>query len=115
MASVSGLFKNLGHYFATAIKTFLKVEPKIEAIAQQIKDDAPAVEAVTAVIPVYGPMAVKLEEVGVMMTGAIVGSIHALGDAAEQKLLDAGLDITAIKTAQDVYANLPGTIKAIVK
>ena len=115
MASVSGLFHNIGHFFATAISKFLAIEPKIENVASQIENAAPGVEAVTAAIPVYGPTAVTLEKAGVMAIGAIVGALHALGAAAEQKLLDAGLDITAIQTAQDVYQKLPGEIKAMVK
>jgi hypothetical protein len=114
MASVSGAFKSIGHFFATAVSKFLVVEPKIEAVAAKVAAEATTVEAVSAVIPVYGPAAVKIEQAGVMALGAIVGAIHALGEAAKQKLLDAGLDETAIETAVDVYKNLPGEVKKLV-
>lgn len=114
MASVSGVFKSIGHFFATAVSKFLAVEPKIEAVAAGVEAAAPKVEAVTAVVPVYGPAAVKIEQAGVMALGAIVGAIHTLGEAAQQKLLDAGLDETAIQTAVDVYNKLPGEVKALV-
>lgn len=112
--SVQVIFKNIGHFFATAVSKFLVAEPKIEAVAAKVETAAPIVEAVTAAVPVYGPLGVKIEQAGVMALGAIVGVIHALGDAAQAKLLDAGLDITAIQTAQDVYTKLPGTVKTLV-
>jgi hypothetical protein len=115
MASIGGIFKNVGHFFAAAVSKFLVVEPKIEAAAAQVAAAAPQVEAITAVIPVYGPEAVKIEQAGVMALGAIVSVIHALGDAAQAKLVDAGLDLTAVQTAQDVYAKLPAQLKAMVK
>jgi hypothetical protein len=118
MASVWTGFKNLGHFFATAVSKIFAAVPKVVAGADKVnaavQAEAPTVEAVTAVVPVYGPLAVKIEQAGVMALGAIVGVIHALGDAAEAKLLDAGLDQTAIQTAQDVYSKLPSEIKAIV-
>jgi hypothetical protein len=112
--SITGIFKNIGHFFATAVSKFLVLEPKIEHVATEVAADAPVVEAVTAAVPVYGPLAVPIEKAGVMALGAIVGVLHALGAAAEAKLLDAGLDITAIQTAQDVYTKLPGQIKTLV-
>lgn len=112
--NVGGLFKNVGHFFATAIQKFLGVEPKIEAVATQVENAAPAVEAGEALIPVYGPAAVTITKAGVMALGALVGVIHSLGDAAEQKLLDVGLDTVAVQTAVDVYKNLPGQIKQLV-
>jgi hypothetical protein len=114
MASVSGVFKSLGHFFATAVSKFLTVEPKIEAAAARVATEAATVEAVTAVVPVYGPAAVKIEQAGVMALGAIVAVLHSLGAAAQQKLLDAGLDETAIQTAVDVYNKLPGEVKTLV-
>lgn len=114
LTGVTGLFKNIGHFFATAVTKFLAAEPKIEAAAANVEAAAPVAEAVTAAVPVYGPAAVKIEQAGVMALGAIVGAIHALGAAAQQKLLDAGLDATAIQTAADVYAKLPSEVKTLV-
>jgi hypothetical protein len=112
--SVTGLFKSVGHFFATGISKFLVAEPKIEAAEAKIEAAAPQVEAVTATVPVYGPEAVTIEKAGVMALGAIVGVLHTLGAAAQQKLQDAGLDETAIQTAADVYKQLPGEIKTLI-
>jgi hypothetical protein len=114
MESISGLFKNIGHFFATAVSKFLAVEPKVEAVAAKVEAAAPQVEAVEAVIPTYGPLAVDITKAGEMALGAVVGVLHALGNAGQAKLLDAGLDQTAISTALDVYHKLPGQVKAMV-
>jgi hypothetical protein len=109
------MFKSLTHFFATAIGKFLQVEPKIEKVAGQVENAMPEVEAVTAAVPVYGPAAVTIEKAGEMALGAVVAVLHAFGAAAQQKLVDAGLDITAIETAADVYKNLPTAVVAMVK
>ena len=114
MASISGLFTSIGHFFAKAVSVFLSVEPKIDAGAAKVEAAGASVEAVTAAIPVYGPMAVTIEKAGEMALGAIVGVIHSFGAAAQSNLTNAGLDITAIQTAQAVYDKLPSEVKAMV-
>lgn len=114
MGSIGGLFRNIGHFFATAIEKFLSIEPKVEAVAAKVEAAGPGVEAIEAVIPTYGPLAVDITKAGEMALGAIVGALHALGSAAQAKLLDAGLDQNAISTAVDVYQKLPGQVAAMV-
>lgn len=118
MASVSGVFKNLGHFFATVAKKVLIGTPKVVAgadkVAAVIAKEEPVVEALTSLIPVYGPLAVKGEEAAVMIFGAVLAAIHAGGDAVAGKLLDIGLDKTAIDTAVDAYHKIPAAIKAVV-
>ena len=112
------IFKNVGHFFATAINKILTsaptVEAKADAVNAQVQTSVIGVEAVSSVIPVYGPEAVTIEKAGAMALGAIVGIIHMFGEAAKSKLLDVGLDQTAIDTAVSVYSSLPGSIKALV-
>jgi len=119
MTSVGGIFKNIGHFFATAFEKFLVIAPAAEAKADQIEAQAtaaaPGIEAVTSQIPVYGPAAVTIEQAGFMILGAVAGVIHDLGEAAKQKLLDVGLDQTAIDTAVAAYKAIPSEVKAMVK
>ena len=119
MASISGVFKNIGHFFATAFEKFLVVAPAVEAKADAVESEAtaaaPGIEAVTGAIPVYGPAAVTIEQAGFMVLGAVAGVLHEVGEAAKQKLLDVGLDETAIATAQAAYNAIPAAVKQMVK
>ena len=114
MASITGLFASVTHFFAKAINVFLTADPKIEAAAAKIEAAGPEIEAVAAAVPVYGPVAVTIEKAGEMALGALVSVLHVFGTAAQAKLLNAGLDVTAIQTAQAVYDKLPGEVKAMV-
>ena len=119
MTSIPVIFKNIGHFFATAFEKFLTVAPKVEATADNVEAEAtaaaPGIEAVTAKIPVYGPAAVTIEQAGFMILGAVAGVLHEVGEAAKQKLLDVGLDETAIATAQAAYNAIPAAVKQMVK
>lgn len=119
MTNVPELFKNIGHFFATAFEKFLVVAPAVEAKADAVEAEAaaaaPGIEAVTGTIPVYGPAAVTIEQAGFMVLGSVAGVLHSLGEAAKQKLIDVGLDETAIDTAAAVYAAIPAEVKAMVK
>ena len=119
MTSIPVIFKNIGHFFATAFEKFLTVAPKVEATADNVEAEAtaaaPGIEAVTAKIPVYGPAAVTIEQAGFMILGAVAGVLREVGEAAKQKLLDVGLDETAIETAAAAYAAIPDAVKQMVK
>jgi len=119
MASVQGVFKNIGHFFATVASKVLTAAPKVVAgadkVAAVIVKEEPTVEALTSLIPTYGPLAVSGERAAIMVFGAVLAAIHAGGDAIAAKLLDVGLDKTAIDTAIDAYHKIPAEVKAIVQ
>jgi hypothetical protein len=96
-------FKSIGHFFAKAYTAVVSEIPKIEATAT-------TVEAVTAKIPVYGPLGVTVEQAGYATLGEISAVLTAGGDAAAAKLADAGLDINVINTVKDVAASIPGLV-----
>lgn len=94
------MFKSIGHFFATV---FQKVVAAIPAVQ---KTEA-TVEAVTAKIPVYGPLAVTVEQAGYAVLGELAAVLNAGGAAVSAKLNDAGLDIKVIQTVQDLIASVP--------
>lgn len=118
MANAASIFKNLGHYFAVAVSKLPLWAAKADFVAQSVEirvdEAAPTVEAVSAIVPVYGPEMVNTEKAGAMALGAIVSVFHVLGGAARAKLLDIGLDETAVATVEDVYSKLPSEVKAMV-
>jgi hypothetical protein len=99
--------KSVGHFFAKVYTAVVGELPKIEATAT-------TVEAVTAKIPVYGPLAVTLEQAGYAVLGELSAALNAGGAAVEAKLADAGLDINVIDTVKDIVASVP-TIAAVAK
>jgi hypothetical protein len=94
------MFKSVGHFFAVVYKNVLSTLPAIAA-------SKGVVEAVTAKVPVYGPLAVSVEDAGYALLGELSAVLNAGGAAAAAKLNDAGLDIKVIQTVQDLVANVP--------
>jgi hypothetical protein len=101
------MFKTVGHFFATVFQKALTVIP-------QIQSTEATVEAVTANVPVYGPMALPIEKAGYAILGELAAVLHAGGAAASVKLADAGLDSTVIATVQDLLKSIP-QFTALVK
>ena len=97
--------KSIGHFFAKVYTAIVKELPKVEATEA-------TVEKVTAAIPVYGPLAVSIEQAGYAVLGEISAALNAGGDAVAAKLADAGLDIKVIQTVQAIVASVP-TIAAV--
>jgi hypothetical protein len=93
-------FKSVGHFFATVFEKVLADIPKVEATAS-------TVEAVTAAIPTYGPLAVPIEQAGYAVLGELASVLTAGGAAAEAKLADAGLDTNVITTVKALVASIP--------
>jgi len=93
-------FKSVGHFFATVFQKVVADVPKVEASAS-------TVEAVTAAIPTYGPLAVPVEKAGYAILGEIASVLTAGGTAAEAKLADAGLDVNVIATVKALLASIP--------
>ena len=96
-------WKSVGHFFASALKTL--------AAAQKA---APVIEAVTAAIPGAGISGAALENAGFAVLGELVGLLNAGGEAAKQKLADAGLDIAVIQQAEGVLGSM-SQVAALVK
>jgi hypothetical protein len=101
------IFKSIGHFFATAFQKVVADVPKIESGIQQVEDAAPTIEAVTAKLPVFGPLAVPVEKAGFAVLGELAAVLTAAGDAGKAKLQDAGLDIKVIATVEDLLKSIP--------
>ena len=86
-------WKNIGHFFASVLQKTL-------ALLGVIAKDTPIIEAVTAEIPVYGPLLLTAEKGAFAVAGEIAAFLHAGGDAAEAKLLNLGLDANVVATAK---------------
>jgi hypothetical protein len=99
--------KSVGHFFAKAYKAIVAEIPKVEATA-------PAVEAVSAKVPVYGPLAVTIEQAGYALLGEVSAVLNAGGAAVKAKLADAGLDVSVIDTVEAIVAGYPA-IAAVAK
>lgn len=100
-------FKNIPHALATFFKAAVKDLPKIESGIEKIEGDKPVVEAISdvaanAVAPGSAIAVNAIEDAGFAVLGAVDAALKAGGAAAEQKLLDAGLDQAAINAVKAV-------------
>jgi hypothetical protein len=105
MAAIT--FKSVGHFFAKVYKAIITEIPKVEATEGEVT-------AATAVIPVYGPLAVTMEDAGYAVLGELSSVLNAGGAAVEAKLLDAGLDQNVVDTVKALIASVPN-IAALAK
>ena len=94
------MFKSIGHFFATFFGGVLKV-------ADVAAKAAPVIEGVTALIPVYGPLALTIEKAGEAALGELSAVINSGSAAAKQHLTDAGLDAKVIATIEDILKQHP--------
>jgi hypothetical protein len=90
-------FKSVGHFFAVVI----------EKVLPAIRNTENTVEAVTAAVPTYGPLALPIEKAGYAVLGELAAVLNAGGAAASTKLADAGLDINVIQTVESLLSSLP--------
>lgn len=93
-------FKSVGHFFATVFQKVVAVIPKVEATET-------TVEAVTAKVPVFGPLALPVEKAGYAVLGELAAVLNAGGAAAKAKLTDAGLDESVIATVEALLESVP--------
>lgn len=94
------MFKSVGHFFATVYQKAISIIPKVQATEA-------TVETVTAVIPVFGPLALPVEKLGYAVLGELSAVIHAGGDAAKAKLADAGLDTNVVESIEALLKSIP--------
>jgi hypothetical protein len=104
-------FKNIPHalatFFKAAAKAAEKALPKIESGIEKAEADKQVIEAVAdvaanAIAPGSAPAVNVIADAGFAVLGAIDKALKEGGAAAEQKLLDAGLDQAAIDAAKQV-------------
>jgi hypothetical protein len=104
-------FKNIPHALATFFKAAAqKIKddaPKVEAAIEKIEGDKQVVEAVsgvvaTAIQPGSAAVVNVIEDAGFAALGALDNALKAGGAAAEQNLLNAGVDQAAIDAVKAV-------------
>ena len=99
-SGASIVFRSIGHFFATFFS-------KAEAFLPRVESTATVVEAVTAALPVYGPLALTVEKAAYAVLGEVASVLNAADAAGRAKLADAGLDISVIETIEALVAAVP--------
>ncbi len=112
VSSVTGnkasiVFHSIGHFFAT-------VFAKAKLFLPALQSTAGTVEAVTAAVPVYGPLALTVEKTAYAVLGEVASVVNATDAAGQAKLADAGLDLQVIATVEALIAGVP-EIAALAK
>lgn len=104
-------FNNVSHalasFFKTAAADAKKIVTKADVVIQKVEGDKSVIEGVSAAIangvaPGSAAAIVPIEDAGFALLGCVDAALKSGGAAAEQKLLDAGLDATAIANVKAV-------------
>lgn len=90
-------FNSIGHFFAKAYKAAVSELPKVEGTKL-------VVEGVSAVA---APQLVPIEDAAYAVLGELSSVLTSGGEAATQKLANAGLDISVINKVKAVIASVP--------
>jgi hypothetical protein len=108
---ISFNFKNLPHALATFFKTAAadvkKAVPVVENAIEKAEREKTVIEGVSvavanAIQPGSAVPVVTIEDAGFAVLGSIDAALKSGDAAAEQKLLDAGLDVAAINAVKAV-------------
>lgn len=102
-------FNSIGHFFASVFQ-------KSETVITKIEGTETTVEAVTAVIPTYGPLALPIEKAAYAVLGEVAAVLSSADAATKAKLVDAGLDQNIIATVEDLLkggVSLSSLLKAL--
>ncbi|MGA7887647.1 MAG: hypothetical protein WCA44_18080 [Acidobacteriaceae bacterium] len=100
-------FKSVGHFFAKAFKAIVADIPKIEATEK-------TVEAVTAAIP-GASAAVPLEDAAYAVLGEFASVLTTGGEAASQKLANAGVDVSIVQQVETLLKSFPNLVSLAKK
>jgi hypothetical protein len=127
---ISFNFNNLPHALATFFKTAAadvkKAIPVIENAIEKAEGEKTVIEGVSAAVanavqPGAAVPVVTIEDAGFAVLGSIDAALKSGDAAAEQKLLDAGIDVNAINAvkavgsqSQTFYKIVTSVPKAIV-
>lgn len=112
--AISLNFKNVPHALATLWKRAAAIAKTVAVDTEKVLDEAAKDKAVVegvsgaianAVQPGTGTLVVTAEDAAFSLLGAVDAALKAGGDAAAQKLLDAGLDVTAINNVKAIGAS----------
>ena len=101
------MFKSVGHFFATVYSKALGIEQKTIKALPAVEGTESTVEAVSATIPVFGPLALPVEKLGYAVLGEISAILQTGDTALKSKLLDAGLDSAVVASVEDLVNKIP--------
>lgn len=109
--AISLSYKNIPHAIASFFKAAAGkskiVSADVVKVLDKVEGDKTIVEGVSgaianAVQPGSGAAVVSIEDAAFSLLGAVDAALKSGGDAARQKLLDAGLDVTAVDNVRAV-------------
>lgn len=106
---------SIGHAFASSFTAVAKGAEWLGGEIAKINNPTvqKTVEDLTALIPVYGGPAVKLEQYAFAGLGLVSAGLHYGGAAFEKNLLDNGADQAAIDEIKDLIKQFPNIISDI--
>lgn len=108
---ISFNFNNLQHALATFFKTAAadvkKAIPVIESAIEKAEGDKTVIEGVSAavanaIVPGSATPVITIEDAGFALLGSVDAALKSGDAAAEQKLLEAGIDVQAINAVKAV-------------
>lgn len=113
-------FSSIGHALAAGFQDVVKGEQAVAKFIASI--DTPAnqavVEALTAIVPVYGSAGVAVERGVFAVAGEVANILKDFDAASVEKLVNAGLDKSVITDFQNLIKNTPSLfagVKSVVK
>lgn len=103
-------FSSIGHFIAAAFHDIIVGAKAVEKAGEALAKNAPLVESLTALIPVYGAPAAALERVAFGVFGEVVGVAHDVDVAAAANGIDVHLDAAMVADIKALVAQFPDIV-----
>jgi hypothetical protein len=104
------IFTSFDHAIASGFQTLAHDAELVAGVLLKINGTEPTVEALSTLVPGYGPAIVGIERVSYAALGILASALHLGGEAAKQGLLNAGADQSALQEFEAFIAAFPQVI-----
>lgn len=108
-------FSSLSHAVAAGFSDLVKGEQAVQKFIAKISTpgNEATVEALTALIPVYGAAGVVVERAVFAIAGEVAAALKDFDTASVEKLVNAGLDKTVITDFVNLIKSTPSLFSGV--
>ncbi|HTV54146.1 MAG TPA: hypothetical protein VMI06_04445 [Terriglobia bacterium] len=105
------LIKTMDHAFASGFHDVAVGARAVLAWEQKkVQPDAPQIETISALVPVYGPEIVIMERLAFASLGVLADMVHANGSAAKAAAQNPGIGLELLQAVESLLQANPSLI-----
>ena len=107
-------WENLGHAFASGFRDIITgARAVLNWEQQKVQPDAPQIEALTAMVPVYGTAAATVERLAFAALGSLAAIVHTSGGAANAQTKASGVQPEILQSIETLLKQNPTFVSQV--